>query len=85
LVGTIGNMTAHGTPLSPGPGSTNIFIHGRSIWRASVDFHSCPVSDPKPHVGGVVLMGGSRILANNFQIAIKGDKIMEATSVNSLI
>ena len=85
FIATIGNITAHGTPLSPGPGSPNIFINGRSVWRASVDFHSCPVSDPKTHVGGVVLAMGTRVLGNNFQIAIKGDKIIEATSVNFLI
>lgn len=27
-------MTSHGTPLSPGPGSTNVFIGRLSAWRA---------------------------------------------------
>jgi uncharacterized Zn-binding protein involved in type VI secretion len=85
MVAAIGNMTAHGTPLSPGPGSANIFISGRSVWRANLDFHSCPVSSPNSHVGGVVMMGTSTTLANNFQIVIKGDNIIEATSVNSII
>lgn len=85
MVGTVGTITAHGKPLSPGPGSSNILIRGRSVWRVSLDFHSCPVADPKPHVGGVVLMGRNRILANNLPVAFKGDQIVEATSVNVII
>jgi uncharacterized Zn-binding protein involved in type VI secretion len=85
MVGTTGTITAHGKPLSPGPGSPNILIRGRPVWRASLDFHSCPVADPKSHVGGVVLMGRNRILANNFPVAFKGDQIFEATSVNAII
>jgi len=85
MVGTIGTMTAHGKPLSPGPGSLNILIRGRSVWRTNLDFHSCPVSNPNSHIGGVVLMGRNRILVNNIPIAFKGDQIFEATSVNVII
>ena len=85
FVGTIGNMTLHGKPLSPGPGSPNTLVRGRSVWRVGFDFHSCPIADPKPHVGGVILLGRKRILSGNFQVAFKGDLIFEATSVNVII
>ena len=85
IVGTIGTMTAHGKSLSPVPGSFNIFVRGRAIWRTSLDFHPCPVSDPKPHIGGMVLLGRNRILVKNFPVAFKGDQIFEATSVNAII
>jgi uncharacterized Zn-binding protein involved in type VI secretion len=29
----ISDMTAHGSPLAPGPGSTNVFIGGLPAWR----------------------------------------------------
>jgi uncharacterized Zn-binding protein involved in type VI secretion len=85
LVGTIGNMTAHGKTLSPGPGAPNIFVNGKSVWRVGLDFHSCPIADPKPHGGGMVLIGRKRTLAGNFQIAFEGDLIFEATSVNVIL
>jgi uncharacterized Zn-binding protein involved in type VI secretion len=87
MVGTTGQivMTAHGKPLSPGAGSPNIFVRGRNVWRVGFDFHSCPITVPNSHVGGMILLGRHRILANNFQVAFKGDVIFEATSVNRII
>ncbi|NYT10293.1 MAG: hypothetical protein GKC09_10240, partial [Methanosarcinales archaeon] len=49
----VGDLTAHGTPLGPGPGSTNVVIGGMPAWRAASDFHSCPLVSGSPHVGGV--------------------------------
>ena len=59
----VGDMTAHGTPLSPGPGSSNVLIGGKPAWRAAADFHTCPlVTGIVPHVGGVVTMGSATVL-----------------------
>jgi uncharacterized Zn-binding protein involved in type VI secretion len=81
----IGDLTSHGTPLSPGPGMQNVLVGGRPIWRVHVDFHSCPISDPKPHVGGSVVIGRKRIMAGNFLVAFKGDTIIEAGTVNMIL
>ena len=56
----LADSTAHGKPLSPGPGSTNVLIGGKPAWRAGSDFHVCPLFDgPKPHVGGPILPPGA--------------------------
>lgn len=84
---TLGDLTAHGTPLSPGPGSVNVLIGGKPAWRAVVDFHMCPLVDPpgKPHVGGVVNMGSTTVLINNFPVARMGDMIVEPAPPNSIV
>jgi uncharacterized Zn-binding protein involved in type VI secretion len=49
-----GDMTSHGTPLGPGPGSPTVFIEGQPAWRAQVDVHVCPLTTgPLPHVGAL--------------------------------
>jgi uncharacterized Zn-binding protein involved in type VI secretion len=76
----VGDLTSHGTPLAPGPGSLNVLIGGKPAWRATADFHSCPLFDgPKPHVGGVVLKGSTTVLINNLPAARVGDVIGEST------
>lgn len=75
----IGDPTAHGIPLAPGPGSSNVLIGGMPAWRATADFHSCPLADPKPHIGGVVPMGSATVLINNLPAARMGDVIAETT------
>ena len=81
----IGDNTAHGTPLAPGPGSLNVLIGGRPAWRAQVDFHACPLFDgPKPHVGGMVQMGSTTVLVNGFPAARQGDVIVEAGPPNTI-
>jgi uncharacterized Zn-binding protein involved in type VI secretion len=79
---TVGDMTSHGTPLSPGPGSVNVLICGRPAWRAGpADFHMCPLSDPTtppiPHVGGFVVAGSMTVLINNLPAVRQGDVIVE--------
>jgi uncharacterized Zn-binding protein involved in type VI secretion len=86
---TVGDMTSHGTPLSPGPGSDNVLICGRRAWRAGpVDFHTCPLSDPtvppKPHVGGSVTAGSNTVLINNLPAVRQGDVIVELGPPNSI-
>jgi len=76
----VGDPTGHGIPLSPGPGSSNVLIGGKPAWRATSDFHSCPLfSGPVAHVGGVVTMGSTTVLINNLPAARVGDVIGEST------
>lgn len=82
----VGDSTSHGTPLSPGPGSPNVFIGGMPAWRANSDFHSCPIVEPggKAHVGGMVSMGSKTVLINNMPAVRMGDVIVETTP-NSIV
>jgi uncharacterized Zn-binding protein involved in type VI secretion len=83
---TIGDLTSHGTPLTPGPGSPNVLIGGRSAWRIITDSHQCPLSDgQKPHVGGVVMNGSLTVLINGFFAARMGDKVIEAGAPNEIV
>jgi uncharacterized Zn-binding protein involved in type VI secretion len=79
-------MTSHGTPLSPGPGSFNVLIGGMPAWKATSDFHTCPlVTGTVPHVGGVVVMGSPTVLINNLPAARLGDIITESGPPNTII
>ncbi len=81
----VGDMTSHGTPLSPGPGSVNVLIGGMPAWRASLDFHACPlVSGTVPHVGGVIAAGSATVLINNMPAARMGDMITESGPPNTI-
>lgn len=85
LAARVGDMTAHGTPLTPGPGSTNVLIGGMPAWRATADFHSCPlVTGTVPHAGGIVAMGSPTVLINNLPAARQGDIITESGPPNSI-
>jgi len=82
----VGDMTAHGTPLAPGPGSLNVLIGGMPAWRAASDLHTCPlVTVLVPHVGGVVSVGSMTVLINNLQAARLGDVIVEAGPPNTIV
>ncbi|MES2823576.1 MAG: PAAR domain-containing protein [Pseudomonadota bacterium] len=81
------DLTQHGSPLSPGSGSPNVKIGGMPAWRAGIDMHTCPIVEgTKPHVGGVVVGGSSRVLINQFPAARVGDEIVEpgASAPNSI-
>jgi uncharacterized Zn-binding protein involved in type VI secretion len=83
---TVGDNTSHGTPLYPGPGSPNVLISGKPVWRVIVDSHTCPISEgPKPHTGGVVLKGSRTVLINGYFVARRGDSIVEAGVTNRII
>lgn len=82
----LGDMTAHGTPLGPGPGSVNVLIGGQPAWRVGSDVHACPlVSGVVPHVGGSAPMGSTTVLINNMPAARMGDNIVEATAPNAIV
>ncbi len=85
LAARVGDLTSHGTPLGPGPGSFNVLIGGMPAWRATSDFHTCPlVSGTVPHVGGVISIGSLTVLINNLPAARQGDLIIEAGPPNSI-
>ncbi len=80
------DMTSHGTPLAPGPGSLNVLIGGLPAWRVGVDVHTCPlVTGVVPHVGGVVAVGSMTVLINNIPAARMGDIITEAGPPNAIV
>ena len=82
----VGDQTAHGTPLGPGPGSVNVLIGGMPAWRATSDTHTCPlVTGVVPHVGGVVPVGSVTVLINNLPAARQGDTIAEGGPPNSIV
>lgn len=79
------DVTSHGTPLAPGPGSPNVLIGGMPAWRATADFHTCPlVTGTVPHVGGVVAVGSTTVLINNLPAVRQGDTITEGGPPNSV-
>jgi uncharacterized Zn-binding protein involved in type VI secretion len=81
----VGDMTSHGTPLGPGPGSTNVLIGGMPAWRATADMHTCPlVTGVVPHVGGVVAVGSTTVLINSLPAARQGDIIVEGGPPNTI-
>jgi uncharacterized Zn-binding protein involved in type VI secretion len=85
LAARVGDMTAHGTPLAPGPGSTNVLIGNMPAWRATADFHTCPlVTGIVPHTGGVVAMGSVTVFINNLPAARQGDIITESGPPNTI-
>ena len=85
MAARLGDLTSHGTPLTPGVGSVNVLIGGKPAWRATADTHVCPlVTGVVPHVGGVVVMGSTSVLINNLPAARQGDQIVEAGPPNSI-
>jgi uncharacterized Zn-binding protein involved in type VI secretion len=86
LAARVGDMTSHGTPLGPGPGSPNVLIGGMPAWRATTDMHTCPLISPGPvpHVGGMVSLGSTSVLINNLPAARQGDMIVESGPPNSI-
>jgi uncharacterized Zn-binding protein involved in type VI secretion len=79
----VGDLTSHGTPLGPGPGSPTVLIGGQPAWCAGVDTHACPlVNVVQPHVGGMVAVGSLTVLIDGFPAARMGDKIVEAGGPN---
>jgi len=81
----LGDLTGHGTPLGPGPGSPTVLIGGQPAWCAGVDMHACPlVNGVQPHVGGVVAVGSLTVLIDGFPAARQGDQVMEAGGPNPI-
>jgi uncharacterized Zn-binding protein involved in type VI secretion len=84
MAARVGDTTSHGTPLT-GAGSSDVLIGGKPAWRATADFHTCPlVTGTVPHVGGVAPMGSATVLINNMPAARQGDQIIESGPPNSI-
>jgi uncharacterized Zn-binding protein involved in type VI secretion len=83
----IGDMTSHGTPLTPPapPGaSIDVLIGNQPAWRAG-DLHVCPlVSGTVPHSVGAVALGSTTVLINGLPAARMGDKIVETGPTNAI-
>src|SRR5580693_8436040 len=74
----ITDITTHGTPLAPGPGSVNVLIGGLPAWRAMMDQHACPmVSISGPDGVGMVMLGSPTVLINGMMACRMGDIVME--------
>jgi uncharacterized Zn-binding protein involved in type VI secretion len=81
----LGDLTSHGTPLGPGPGSPNVLIGGVPAWRAGEDMHTCPLLTVLvPHVGGVVALGSLTVLIGGLPAARMGDMVVEAGPPNAI-
>ncbi len=86
MAARVGDATSHGTPLGPGPGSVNVLIGGMPAWRATTDFHACPlVNGTVPHVGGTVAMGSATVLINKLPAARQADMVTESAPPNSIV
>jgi uncharacterized Zn-binding protein involved in type VI secretion len=81
----VSDTTSHGTPLGPGPGCPTVLIKGMPAWRATADFHTCPlVNVLQPHVGGTVLVGSVTVLIGGLSAARQGDIIVEPGGSNAI-
>jgi uncharacterized Zn-binding protein involved in type VI secretion len=81
----VGDITAHGTPLGPGPGCPTVLIGGKPAWRVGSDVHTCPLSDgPKPHVGGTVAVGSVTVVIGGLPAVRQGDQIIEVGPPNAV-
>jgi uncharacterized Zn-binding protein involved in type VI secretion len=81
----VGDLTAHGTPLGPGPGAINVLIGGQPAWRATSDVHACPlVTGVVPHASGTVLKGSLTVYINGLPAARQGDTLVEAGPPNNI-
>jgi len=57
------DLTTHGAPLSPGPGSSDVLIGYLPAWRTLIDLHACPLVSVSGADGvGTVLMGSPTVL-----------------------
>lgn len=80
----VGDQTQHGTPLT-GVGSATVTIDGRPAWLGWNSIHSCPVADgPKPHAGGPVAVGSSKVWVEKQPAVRQGDRIVEAGPPNGV-
>jgi hypothetical protein len=59
------DLTTHGSPLFPGPGSPNTLIGGLPAWRTIIDQHACPAASISGADGiGCVIVGSINVFIN---------------------
>ncbi len=74
----ITDLTTHGAPLAPGPGSTDVLIGGMPAWRALMDQHACPLVSISGADGvGMVMMGSPTVLIDYMMACRMGDIVVE--------
>jgi len=62
----ITDLTTHGSPLLPGPGSLNTLIGSLPAWRTLIDQHVCPAASITGADGvGSVIVGSPTVWINN--------------------
>jgi hypothetical protein len=59
------DLTTHGSPLLPGPGSPNTLIGFLPAWRTIIDQHACPAASITGADGvGCVIIGSINVFIN---------------------
>jgi uncharacterized Zn-binding protein involved in type VI secretion len=71
------DLTTHGAPCMPGPGSTNVFIGGMPALRATLDQMVCTAPGAGSHGGGPFMLGEPTVLINNMPAIRVGDFVTE--------
>lgn len=85
-IARVNDMTSHGTPLMPGSVSIHVFVENQKVWLCNIDQHICPLfSGNNPHVGGYVTVGSNKVFINGYSIAMRGDKILENGTTNTIV
>src|SRR5882762_7824420 len=65
LAARVTDLTTHGSPLSPGPGSPDTLIGNLPAWRTIVDQDACPAASISGADGvGFVIVGSPTVLIN---------------------
>jgi PAAR motif len=79
LAARLTDLTTHGGPLLPGPGSPDVLIGFLPAWRTVVDQHACPAVNISGADGvGSVLMGSPTVFIDNQMACRVGDVVVEA-------
>jgi hypothetical protein len=74
----IADLTTHGAPLSPGPGSTDVMIGNMPAWRAMIDQHACPMVSISGADGvGMVMLGSPTVLIDYMMACRVMDIVVE--------
>lgn len=76
------DATAHGDPLAPGPGSTNVTTNGKNQWRADVDSHVC--SHPPSDATEICKLGSLTVTVNN-KMAVRVDDFLTGAGAPNTI
>jgi uncharacterized Zn-binding protein involved in type VI secretion len=79
------DLTTHGTPLAPGPGSTNVFIGSMPAWRTALDVCACAAPGAAPHGAGPSAVGEPTVFINSMPAIRVGDWVNEPTGGPNVI
>ncbi|MEY4576706.1 MAG: hypothetical protein RL701_1409 [Pseudomonadota bacterium] len=79
------DLTAHGIPFMPGPGSTNVSIESMPALRAKLDQLLCTAPGAAAHGGGPAMLGEPTVFINSMPAIRVGDYVLEPTGGANLI